>query len=198
MTAPKKYRSGGLTKKQLIQSTKKLMADYDYHQITLDQIAKEAGVSKSSIAWHFGNKEGLLVESVFDLFEEIDVRFSEMGEPSFTFKERLAALLGLVGDYFEANPEAKGIAVSLLLDSQVPAEIRQRIQDQWDTHIREIINYLGLDDSYESIQAARGLIGYMHGFYLQWYCHDRPEGMADQMLSAFDAMLNIGDLVSQD
>lgn len=192
-TATKKHRRGEETKKRLIQSTKLLLNDYDYKNITLDQISKDVNVSKSSIVWHFGSKEGLLVEAVFDLFEEIDNRFSKMGNAPNTLRERILFLLNVVGNYFETNPMAKGIAISLLLNNQVPTEIHERISQQWSAHTQEIIRFLQIDDSDEGLNAARGIISFIHGFYLQWFSQKCQGNMAEQMINAFDAMTYIAE-----
>ncbi len=74
-TQVRTQRRGEETKRQLIQATKGLLAEYDYQSLTLDQIASAVGVAKSSILWHFGSKETLLTEAVLDLFEEINEKF---------------------------------------------------------------------------------------------------------------------------
>ena len=60
-------KRGDETKQRLIAATKDLLSEFDYQTVTLDQISEAVGVAKSSILWHFGSKDALLTESVFDL-----------------------------------------------------------------------------------------------------------------------------------
>ena len=192
MPSPKKkQRRGDLTKRHLIDATKQLLAKYDYQSITLDQVSQAVGVAKSSILWHFGSKEGLLTEAVFDLFEEIDEKISLVKGDLATLSERVEYLLGTVGDYFEANPEAKGVVMTLLFNSRIPPEIHERIRKQWNQHLREIKDFLTGNDRTVSDDEAATIMALMHGVYLQWHLNGCPPGMRYQLLDAFQALAKI-------
>jgi len=127
----RKQRRGVETRRQLLQATKSLLADYDYQSITLDQVADTVGVAKSSILWHFGSKEGLLTEAVFELFEEIDQAINLEKHALSTLDERMAYMLEMVAEYFTNHPQAKGISLSLVFNGQTPQPIQDRIREQW-------------------------------------------------------------------
>ncbi len=56
--------------------------------------------------------------------------------------ERIRYLLESVAAYFIHHPEAKGIKISLLFNSQVPKEIHERIREQWQEHKQEIRDFI--------------------------------------------------------
>ncbi len=183
--SPRKQRRGSETRRRLLQSTKSLLADHDYQSITLDQVADTVGVAKSSILWHFGSKEGLLTEAVFELFEEIDQAINPEKDTLATLDERLAYMLDTVADYFTNHPQAKGIALSLVFNSQTPKSIQERIREQWQEHIDEIVAFLSSDDEHVERSDAAAIMALMHGCYLQWYLEGRPNDLRNRMLDTY-------------
>lgn len=190
-----KQRRGEATRAQLIAATKQLLAEHDYDSVTLDQVAASVGVAKSSILWHFGSKEGLLTEAVFDLFEEIDAKISLVKRGLPTLEERIDYLLTTVGEYFEANPDAKGVVLTLIFSRQVPAEIRERIEVQWRQHIDEIQAFLSGDEGVVRHDAAAGIMALMHGTYAQWHLGGRSQDIRDMLLRQFRALHDGGGLL---
>ena len=190
-----RQRRGEATRAQLVAATKQLLAEHDHDSVTLDKVATSVGVAKSSILWHFGSKEGLLTEAVFDLFEEIDARINLVKRDLPTLGERVDYLLTTVGEYFDANPDAKGIVMTLIFSHQVPVEIRQRIQTQWHQHIDEIQRFLAGDEGKIRREAAAGIMALMHGAYAQWYLCGREEDIRDMLLRQFHALNDDGSLL---
>lgn len=184
----KKQRRGEITKRQLVDSTKRLLAEYDYQTVTLDRISREVGVAKSSILWHFGSKERLLTEAVFDVFAEVHDKINLAKRDLPTLHERVEYLLGQVADYLVASRGAKGIAITLVFNSQVPPEIPQSIREHWQVHHDEISSFLAGNDGEFPPAGASGLLALIHGIYIQWYLDGCPDGLRERMLAAFHGM----------
>jgi AcrR family transcriptional regulator len=172
----------------LIDATKQLLAEFDFQTVTLDQVSKSVGVAKSSILWHFGSKEALLTEAVFDLFEEIDSKLKLEKSNLETLEQRVRYLLGAVAEYFVANPSAKGIIITLIFNQQVNGEIRARIHEQWEHHIIEIRDFLSGDDHSISHDCAAAMLALMHGAYIQWFLRGRPDGFTTELPSMTESM----------
>ncbi|MBT8078019.1 MAG: TetR/AcrR family transcriptional regulator [Gammaproteobacteria bacterium] len=181
-------RRGVETKRRLVEATKGLLAEFDYQTITLDQISSSVGVAKSSILWHFGSKDALLTEAVFDLFDEIDEKITLEKANLETMRQRIVYLLESVADYFTSNPEAKGIAITLLFNSKAPEEIRLRIRAHWDRHIEQIADFLSSDADPVSRDSAAALMALMHGCYLQWHLQGRKDDLRSRLLDTFEAL----------
>ncbi len=193
----KSQRRGEITRQHLIRETKRLLAGTDFHSVTLDQVAEAAGIAKSSILWHFGSKEALLTEAVFDLFEEVDEKITLEKSSLPTLAGRLAYMLETVGEYFESNPEAKGIVVTLLFNNSTPGEIRDRVREHWDQHLEEIREFLSGSDARITRAAASAIMATMHGVYIQWYLQGCEPGIKQQLIDAFDAVTALQGPVSE-
>lgn len=160
------------------------MATHDYRWVTLDRVATHVGVAKSSILWHFGTKEALLTEAVFDLFNEIDAAVEPDLARITTLEERKRILLETIGRFFEENPETKGVVISLMFDSTAPKEIRMAIREQWLGHTKTIAKLLSGDDATVSLDAAATIMAIVHGCYLQWHLNGQPPGFGGLLTRA--------------
>jgi AcrR family transcriptional regulator len=70
------------TRRRLIAAATKLFARKGYRDASVQEIADAAGISRGSIFWHFGSKEGLLWAVAEELFArwENQVLVPEVGE----------------------------------------------------------------------------------------------------------------------
>ena len=59
-----KKQQGEATRKQILEVTARRFAQHGYQGTSLEAIAKQVGVAKSSVLWHFGSKEALLYEVI--------------------------------------------------------------------------------------------------------------------------------------
>src|SRR6186713_2088146 len=66
-----RQRRGLRTEQAILDATLKSLAARGIHATSLDSIAAEVGVAKSSILWHFGSKEGLLLRVAERTFEGV-------------------------------------------------------------------------------------------------------------------------------
>ena len=73
MARPKVARTkrGERTRNHILEVTRKLFAQPGFRGVTLDQIAEETGTAKSSILWHFGTKEHLLLEVLDGIMRDL-------------------------------------------------------------------------------------------------------------------------------
>ena len=185
----KTQRRGDETRQRLIDATKLLLAEYDYPSLTLDRISTEVGISKSSVLWHFGSKEGLLTEAVFDLFAEVDQQLTVSKTSLSSLEGRLRFLFRTVAEYYQANTGAKGVSITLLFNSQVPTEIHQRLKDQWDDHLEKIRRFLSTESQLVSHDYAVGVMALLHGLYLQWHLNGCQPDLEERMERALLALI---------
>ncbi len=184
----RRQRRGEETRRRLIERTKEMLSEFDYQSITLDQVAAEVGISKSSIFWHFGSKEALLTEAVFQLFEEVDDKITLEKSNLKTIEERLDFLLRSVAEYFSNNPAAKGVTITLVFNNAVPEAIHRRIREHWDQHIREIQQFLSSDALEVSETCAAAILALMHGCYVQWYLRGHNSDIKQQLPDAIRSL----------
>lgn len=81
-------------KRESIRSaTYSLMQKKDVKYITIQDIAREAGVSPMSIYNYFESKDNLCMEVIDNVFEQIEMLQREIIGSSVSFKEKVQALL---------------------------------------------------------------------------------------------------------
>src|SRR5436190_22744706 len=62
---------GVRTEEAILQAALRLLATHGIHGTSLDLVAAEVGVAKSSILWHFGSKEELLLRAAEHVVEAV-------------------------------------------------------------------------------------------------------------------------------
>ncbi|AXB44721.1 TetR/AcrR family transcriptional regulator [Amycolatopsis albispora] len=100
------------SRRLLIEAAASAFADRGYRQTTVADIADRAGISRGSIPWHFGNKEGLLLAVVEHAFDLVARNTAEPRRPGPDGLRDLAAQ----GAAFVRMPTTK-LMVSLLADA---------------------------------------------------------------------------------
>jgi len=70
-----------------------LLARYGYQKMTMDDIAREAGISKRTIYFRFANKEELALSSIDRVVERLLTHLSAIAQSEGTPAERLHAML---------------------------------------------------------------------------------------------------------
>ncbi len=182
-----RQRRGKKTKRDLLEATKKLFVENDYHSITLDQVAKAVGVSKPTILWHFESKEGLLVAAILDMFEDFENAIVVEKSALPTLGERIMRILDAVADYYEDNPQAKGVVLSLIFNKQAPESVRHRITDHLLSDRRRLVEFLSSDDEPITENQAAAIAGMIHGCYIQWYTDGCPDDLRQRLHDTYSA-----------
>jgi AcrR family transcriptional regulator len=109
-------------RERLLDAAERVVVESGATHLTLDAVAKSAGVSKGGLLYHFPSKEALLQGMVTRHFQEVDAEVdkrlaSRAGKPSRAdmFRERMRVLL-------ELNPGRPGVGVAMLAASADNAE----------------------------------------------------------------------------
>jgi AcrR family transcriptional regulator len=86
------YSKSAATIDDLINSAQTLFLRKNYADLTMDDVAAAAGVTKGAIYHHFGSKESLYVTMMLSFLEELQALFQAAIEGGGTCKERLRRL----------------------------------------------------------------------------------------------------------
>ena len=188
-TDAKKSQSRGVaTRARILAVTKQLISDHDFHSVTLDQISSESKVAKSSLLWHFSNKELLLTEAASDLFTDLERSLILIRNDSHNLEQRKEIFLDAIGEYFDQNPESKGVLISLVFNSQLPQKIHDRINEHWTHNIETIEHYFSLPDKAFPIKTAKVILASIHGCYLHWYLHQHKRSFGEVLREHFECI----------
>jgi AcrR family transcriptional regulator len=75
------------TKEKIIFTAIKLLSKYSYEELSLSKIAKEVGITKPAIYYHFESKEKLVIEALKTISFKIAIKMINILESNLTLKE---------------------------------------------------------------------------------------------------------------
>ncbi len=81
------------TQEVILDATDRLMGRYGFRKMTMEDIAKEAGVSKRTIYVHFAGKEDVGLSSIGRVVQQVQDELAELASSEKTVSERLRAVL---------------------------------------------------------------------------------------------------------
>jgi AcrR family transcriptional regulator len=120
MSVTRKRLSGEERRAAILDSALAVFADRGYHASSIDDIAREAGISKALIYEHFSSKQELYAELIEhhadELFERIATAIAEAGSAG-------AARLGVGVDAFYGFVEDHRVAWRMLFREVTDAEV---------------------------------------------------------------------------
>ena len=166
-----RQQRGVRTEEAILQATLRLLATRGVHGTSLDVLAEEVGVSKSSILWHFGSKEELLLRVAERVFEEIARGPAREILALSTLEERSAAMWRFYTDTVRRRPELRRVVLYLIFETaEGRPELRARLRDLYRA-TRELFAE-GLRGVVADADQRRRLaaisVAALDGLFLQW------------------------------
>jgi AcrR family transcriptional regulator len=185
---------GEQTRQAIIDVTTKLFATRGYAGTSLDLIAKEAQTSKSSIFWHFENKEDLLFTVVDRAMSEWEVKAGSeiLAQPDPP--AQLAKLIDLYRELAQERPDTLRLLLGLLLETaDVNEDVKKRFQRMYRgyrTSIQIVIEE-GIAAGYftrelPSAHLSPLVLALFDGLFIQWFLDASavPENIFDSLKRA--------------
>src|SRR5215467_2354481 len=124
-----RQRRGVRTEEAILQATLRLLAARGVHGTSLDVLAETVGVAKSSILWHFGSKEELLLRVAERVFEEISRGPARDILALPTFDERGEATWRFYAETVRRRPELRRVVLYLIFETaEGRPELRARLR----------------------------------------------------------------------
>ncbi|KGQ24727.1 TetR/AcrR family transcriptional regulator [Gallibacterium anatis] len=90
---------------QIFRATEKLIAQYGVHQISMQKIAKEAGIAAGTIYIYFKSKEELLQRLAFDLFQRFQTCVNKGINPDLPLFQQYRQMWWNLWHWLHANPQ---------------------------------------------------------------------------------------------
>ncbi len=149
----------------------RLLANRGIQGTSLDLLAEEVGVAKSSILWHFGSKEELLLRVAERVVEEVAHGPVQKILSLETLDERAEASWRFFSGSVRAQPELRRVMLYLIFESvEGRPELRARLQQVY-RNIRELWE-AGLRSEIADAAQRRRLavisMAALDGIFLQW------------------------------
>ncbi|MDF5735169.1 MULTISPECIES: TetR/AcrR family transcriptional regulator [unclassified Nostoc] len=166
MTATKKTKFTSVTRNALLEAAGRVMVAHGSKALTLEAVAREAGVSKGGLLYHFPNKEALIAGMLQQLIDEKATSLEdelEQDDAPNTPGHWLRAYIRSHGN-FDAHSTA--IQFSLLAAIAENPELLQPIQEKFADWQR-LIEASGLDPAMATvIRLAINGLSFVHLFGL--------------------------------
>jgi AcrR family transcriptional regulator len=171
---------------RLLDAAERLVAEMGAGHLTLDAVAKFAGVSKGGLLYHFPSKESLLEGMLARHLMEVDARVAARlatrdGKPSRTevFRERVRVLL-------ELHPERPAVGAAVIAASADNPALMSGCRAVY----RELLDDFGkLPGGFERVAmvllAAQGLL-FAELLHLSPYTPDERARLFTALLKAAD------------
>jgi TetR/AcrR family acrAB operon transcriptional repressor len=188
--ATRRQQTGGQSRELILDAAAELFAQKGYRQTTFVDVAERSGISRGSIPWHFGSKEGLLLavleRSMSAFGAALAAGPDPAADPGAGFARLSQGLRALV-----AQPTTRLFA-TLLVEAREPASpIRDRyaeIHAALREHCANWLARLPLPSGLSAEALAVALIGAGIGIHQQWLL--APERVdPEQALGALQALV---------
>ena len=92
-----------MKKEQIIESARKLFTKYGYKKVSMDEIAREANVSKKTVYAYFKDKEELLKYFIFEELDKMRVAVTNIENKKLPFLEMVHETIYTVLKYKKEN-----------------------------------------------------------------------------------------------
>ncbi len=166
-------------KQQLIKLGLELFSQRSYDEISIDEIAKKAGISKGLLYHYFPGKRPFYVAAIRAATEQLQ----EAIEPNESLPPPMRVFAGL--DAYLQFVEARAGAYMALLRSGigVDPEVAQIVDQTRKTIVDRILSGIGVNNSAVYRNVARGWIGAVEAASIDWLEHrDLDRSMLTQLL----------------
>lgn len=114
----------------ILKSAKEFVLQHNFNDLTLEAVAKQAGISKGGLLYHFPNKEALLVGLTYYIFEEFTRTFDEKAKQDPVEQGKWCrALIETTKEDLDENAELNvGIIAASMLQPDVTNNISKSYQ----------------------------------------------------------------------
>jgi len=188
MATARRDQTSGESRELILTAAAELFAVKGYRQTTFADVAERSGISRGSIPWHFGSKEGLLLAV---LERSMNLLQAELGDPSGPDAELGLDRLTEGLDALFAGPTAR-LFVTLLVEALEPdSPIRDRyvaMHDSVRAQGKRWLEQFTLPAGVSAEALAVAVVGAGIGIHQQWLvAPDRVD--IEQSLAALRAMV---------
>jgi len=164
---------------QIIDAAEVAFQGRDPGEVTFEQVADRAGVSRALVYNYFGDKGGLLAAVYLRSVARLDAQLAAAFSQNRPGPEQLRAIIGCYLDFAEGDTHA----VSLISAAEANAHplIREARRQRYERMAH------GWGHTAEARLLARGIIGLLEGAILDWLdtpAIERDRDQAEQVLFA--------------
>lgn len=169
-------------RRQLLDLGQEIALERSLEQVTIDEVAERAGVSRALIFHYFESKQDFHVALVQ---EQAEVMLTRTLPPS-EVEDPLAALVVSMSSYLDYVEEFKEHFVGLLRGAMSSDPAMRRVVDGTRAAMaRRVLDHaprLGIEPSPAVATAVRGWTAFVEDVVIRWITDPEPELNRDQIL----------------
>ena len=172
-----KKQQGEATRKQILEVTARRFAQHGYHGTSLEAIAKQVGVAKSSVLWHFGSKEALLYEVIQGVMSKWEKEQTAELLAITDSRERLSKLVDAYKKLTRERPDTLLLFLTVMFEGiDSNTELTDKFREMYKGYraaIKLAID-LGIQDGVfrkdlVADEVASFILAGFDGMFIQWY-----------------------------
>jgi AcrR family transcriptional regulator len=119
-----------VTRARLLEAALAIFHTKGYAATTLDDIARQAGITRGAIQWHFGSKVELYNTLIRESYQEAGLAFGEMHQAQGTPLQKLRLILVKWLSYAEENVKFRTMLELMILKTEVSPELAGGMQEK--------------------------------------------------------------------
>jgi AcrR family transcriptional regulator len=159
---------GARTRLRVLEVTRRLLSESGPRSVTLDQVAARSEVAKTSILWHFGSKQELLLEALDEVIRDFEKAFSTRYPDPSTPAERLALFLRDYAAFMKQHPYLGDVFFSFAFSDRSDQAARSRVRDLYRRYRAMVASHIGAVSQDEGRELAAAIVGLVDGVFIQW------------------------------
>ena len=153
-------------RRRLLELGTRLFTEHAYDEISMAQIAREAGISKALLYHYFPSKQDYFMATLAGGAEELRARVEP--DPALPPAEALASALDAYLAWIEDNADAYA---KLFRSAAGVPEVRDLVEAVRGGTADRILAGLGATDNPRARMAVHGWLWFMDGACLDWIAH---------------------------
>lgn len=120
----------------ILQTAESLFAEKGYQNVSTEEIARTAGVSKGLVHYHFSNKEELLIKILERGRDLLSTQLSDIEETDETARSKMRAAVKAYLDVASARPALTRMALIAFFE----APYTEKLKSLWVGYLEENLN----------------------------------------------------------
>jgi len=192
-------RVGSEKAKQILRTAERLFAGGRYHEVTLDDICKEARVGKGTVYRYFKDKEDLFWKVIFAGLDELVDSVREVDQQGADPREALRLLVNTIAEFFRQ----RGALFALVWSAQFRGSAgKKRFRKEWQKRnegtVQVAASFIarGMEEgtyetSFRPAMAAELLMGMVWAAARNW--QQMPEDWPSEVVQLFENGILVRD-----
>ena len=176
-------------RRRLLELGADLFTRHAYDEISMAQIAREAGISKALLYHYFPSKQDYFVATLASGVEELRARVEP--DPSLPPTEALPAAVDAYLGWIDENAQAYE---KLMQSAATVPEVREIVEGVRAATVERILAGIGATEP-AARTAVRGWLWFMDGACLDWVAHrdlERPQVLGLLLGTLFGSLMAVG------